>query len=64
MKSTNSALRLEPAEEQPVPLAARLTLRPPPVVPEPTGGSRRPRRSLAFRALAVRDQGLRLFRCR
>jgi hypothetical protein len=63
MKGTNSALRREPAEEQPEPLAQGQKLR-----QAAAGQARRrpprPRRSLAFRALGMRDQGLQPFRCR
>jgi hypothetical protein len=59
MKTSNLALRREPAEDQPEPsLGCQQVYRPGPARKRP-----RARRPFAFRAIVIRDQGLRLFRC-
>jgi len=60
MKGSNLALRPEPAEDQPEP-----PLQPQHIQQSGTRETpRMPRRSRAPRTIVIRDQGLRLFRCR
>ena len=65
MKSSNLALRLEPAEipageEQPVPPETGVAAFPGALAV--AGRPRRPRSSFTFRSIEIRDHGSRLFR--
>jgi hypothetical protein len=62
MKSSNLALRLQPAEDQPEPRTVCRELEQP-AGPAASRVRPRPRKTLAFRAIVIRDQGLPLFRC-
>jgi hypothetical protein len=63
MKGSNLALRLEQVEDQPEPAHGPGNFQGN-VARETTARPRRPRRPFAFRAIVIRDQGLRPFRCR
>ena len=62
MKSSNLALRLDDDE---APLERMATKDDLPAAPEPAApADRRPRRSLGFRSIVIRDQGFAPFRVR